>query len=77
MDHKGTGTREDDEFYYLEGGVSSLLIYDGLDGSDWKYYPKNYHFWKIRYSPTTEKWTIIMEDGTMYTFGIEIENILL
>ncbi|MBX2943691.1 MAG: hypothetical protein KF860_15245, partial [Cyclobacteriaceae bacterium] len=68
-DYKGTGTRDDDDFYIMEGGVSSLLIYDGLDGSDWKYYPKNYQFWKIRYSPSSEKWTITKEDGTKFIYG--------
>ena len=68
-DHKGTGTREDDTFYLVEGGSTSQLLYDGLDGSDWKFYPKAYQFWKIKYNPASEIWTITKEDGTKYIYG--------
>jgi hypothetical protein len=69
VDHKGTGTREDDTFYLVEGGSTSQLFYDGLDGSDWKFYPKAYQFWQIKYNPAAEIWTIIKEDGTKYIYG--------
>jgi len=68
-DFKGTGSREDDDFYILEGGQSNLLFYDGLDGSLWKFYTKNYQFWKIRYDPANETWTITKDDGTIFTYG--------
>ncbi len=68
-DNKGTGTREDDTFYLVEGGSSNELFYDGLDGTEWKYYLKSYQFWKLRYNPTAEVWTIIKDDGTKYIYG--------
>lgn len=74
VDHKGTGTREDDDFYLQEGGASSLLIYTGVIGVEWDYYPKNYQPWRIRYNPTTEKWTITKEDGTQFIYGDNASN---
>jgi hypothetical protein len=69
VDHKGTGTREDDTFYLVEGGSANELVFDGMDGSEWKFYPKAYSFWKIRYNPSLEKWTITKDDGTVYVYG--------
>lgn len=69
VDHKGTGTREDDTFYLVEGGSANELVFDGMDGSEWKFYPKAYLFWKIRYNPNQEKWTITKDDGTLYIYG--------
>jgi hypothetical protein len=69
VDHKGTGTREDDHFYLVEGGATNRLYYDGLDGSEWKFYTKSYMIWKIRYNPSTQKWTITKEDGSQYVYG--------
>ncbi|MBL7864802.1 MAG: hypothetical protein JNK10_08010 [Cyclobacteriaceae bacterium] len=68
-DHKGTVDRNDDSFFIVGGGVNSMLLYDGLEGTDWKYYMEKYEFWKIRYNPTNDKWTVIKEDGTKFTFG--------
>jgi hypothetical protein len=52
-DHKQTGTREDDEYYLVEGGASNRLIRttSGSDanGSFYAYETKNFQFWKIRY----------------------------
>lgn len=73
-DHKGTGTREDDTFYIVEGGSTNELFFDGIDGSEWKYYPKAYQFWKIRYNPVTETWTIIKDDGIKYVYGDKNNN---
>ncbi|MBL7877992.1 MAG: hypothetical protein JNL53_20165 [Cyclobacteriaceae bacterium] len=69
VDHKGTGTREDDDFYLQEGGSSNQLIFTGLIGSEWDYYAKNYQPWRIRYQPATEKWIITKEDGTQLIYG--------
>jgi hypothetical protein len=52
-DHKQTGTREDDEYYLVEGGSSNKLIRttSGSDanGSYYGYETKNYQFWKVLY----------------------------
>ena len=52
-DNKQTGTREDDEYYLIQGGSSNRLIrtVSGSDaaGSYYVYQTKNYQFWKIQY----------------------------
>ena len=84
-DNKGTGTREDDEFYLKEGGVTTKLICtkglkysppDPENPSDPSISDKmmtfkmlNYKPWVIIFSPDLEKWTIIKEDGTKYIYG--------
>lgn len=52
-DHKQTGTREDDEYYLVQGGSSSHLVrtssgYDATGGY-YAYELKSYQFWKIKY----------------------------
>ncbi len=68
-DHKNTVNRDDDDFYFVGGGGQMELIYDGMDGSSWKFYTKPYQFWKIRYNPSIEQWTVTKEDGTRLLFG--------
>jgi hypothetical protein len=52
-DHKQTGTREDDDYYLVEGGVTNRLVRttSGSDasGSFYAYEAKTYQFWKIKF----------------------------
>lgn len=68
-DNKQTGTREDDEFYFVENGTSNKLICTEINGNTWTFEGTIYSPWKISYSITDEKWTIIREDGTKYIYG--------
>lgn len=68
-DHKGTGSRDDDDFYLQEGGASHELVPSGSDGSLWVYKTKQYQPWKITYDPTTEEWVIRRETGMTYRYG--------
>lgn len=68
-DPKNTVNREDDDFYYSGPEGQLELVYSGMDGTDWSFYTKPYQFWKIRYSPSTEQWTITKEDGMRILFG--------
>lgn len=69
VDNKQTGTREDDEFYLVEGGSSSKLIRTGGNSTERVYETLNYQFWKIKYYVVSEKWEIIKEDGSKYVYG--------
>jgi large repetitive protein len=85
VDTKQTGTREDDNYYLIEGGSSNKLIRttSGSDatGGYFVYETKNYQFWKIKfYYDITEaigssiynwpnKWEIIKENGFKYIYG--------
>ncbi len=87
-DNKQTGTREDDEYYLVEGGASNMLVRtvsgNDADGVHYVYETKNYQFWKIKfyYDPAelgyngsgVNKWIIIKEDGTKYVYGDKNSN---
>lgn len=87
-DHKQTGTREDDEYFLIDGGVSNQLIrtISGSDaeGSFYTYETKSYQFWKIKfyydpiemgyYTSGPNKWVILKEDGTKYVYGDKNSN---
>jgi hypothetical protein len=66
-DHKGTGTRKDDEFFLVEGGATFPLL--GADINGGSFYTENYTNWRISYSELPEEWTITKEDGTTFTYG--------
>jgi hypothetical protein len=87
-DHKQTGTRIDDEYYLIEGGVSNKLVRT-ISGSDAQgsynvYETLNYQFWRIRYyfdpveygsgGSGANKWEIVKEDGTKYVYGDKLSN---
>ena len=81
VDNKQTGTRTDDDFYLVEGGISNPLVQtttdnngipeaDIPDGEPVKVYQSvNYKFWNIYYVPAQEKWIIIREDGSTLVYG--------
>ncbi|MCA6399388.1 MAG: hypothetical protein IM588_11410 [Cytophagales bacterium] len=66
-DHKGTGTRKDDEFFLVEGGATFPLLAADIYGSS--YYTENYTNWKIDYNEQPETWIITKEDGTTFIYG--------
>lgn len=68
-DYKGTGSREDDDFYLSdETGTTKLLPYS-IPNDEWVFQTKPYQPWKTTYIRADEKWVIIHEDGTKYIFG--------
>ena len=69
VDHKQTGTRHDDQFYWIEGGISNKLIQVKEENGVRYYKTKNYHFGEIIYYEIEEKWTITLQDGTRYIYG--------
>jgi hypothetical protein len=82
-DNKQTGTREDDEYYLVDGGSSTMFIRtdNGVDaeGSYYVYETEKYQFWKIKFyydlaeagynGSGPNKWVIIREDGSKYIYG--------
>ncbi|MEM7548059.1 MAG: glycohydrolase toxin TNT-related protein [Bacteroidota bacterium] len=67
--NKQTGTRDDDEFFLVDAGVSNPMIRVGGTSSYDDYVLQNYQFWKIRFYHATEKWEIIKEDGKKWIYG--------
>jgi hypothetical protein len=87
-DHKQTGTRIDDEYYLVEGGISNKMVRT-IAGSDaqgnyYVYETLNYQFWRIRYyydpveygsgGSGANKWEIVKEDGTKVIYGDQWSN---
>jgi len=68
-DHKQTGTREDDDFYLIEGGSPNKLIFIGASGGYENYAVKNYQLWQIKYDNANELWQITKQNGTIYKYG--------
>ena len=69
VDNKQTGTRTDDTFFLIEGGVSHPLLVVAVDEGVRTLVSENYKFWKIQYEEATETWTITKEDGAQYIYG--------
>ncbi|MDW3196851.1 MAG: RHS repeat-associated core domain-containing protein [Cytophagales bacterium] len=77
VDHKLTGTREDDDFFLSEGGLNAL-IYTGTQSyfSEDKqssytaevYRTKNHMPYSIYFIPSLERWEI-KRDGMTYIYG--------
>lgn len=68
-DSKGTGTREDDTYYFCSGSALSPLHYTDTDEEGEIYVLGASPFWKIRYQPKYELWIVIKEDGTQFLYG--------
>ena len=69
VDHKSTGTRTDDDYYLVEGGVSNPLVVTKKENGIHHFASTNYKFWDIQYRENGEIWTIIKEDGTTFIYG--------
>lgn len=77
VDNKSTGTRDDDEFFLLDGATSTKLICidrgTTVYGSAWKFQMEKYAPWIIEYHysdyASGDYWTITKENGLIYIFG--------
>ncbi len=72
VDNKQTGTREDDDFYLIDGSNSTKLICTNRDGSYWEFEAEKYAPWKFHFYPSTsynDYWIITKEDGSTFHFG--------
>jgi len=68
-DNKLTGTRQDDNYFLVEGGTSNPLICISHTPTVCLYATKNYNFWTIQFYPLEEKWVITRENGVQYIYG--------
>ena len=77
VDHKLTGTREDDEFYLIESGIFNKLICTEINSNYRKYICKNFQSWKITYfnGITEERWEIVKENGLKFIYGGDLTGI--
>ncbi|MEL6638086.1 MAG: hypothetical protein AAFW73_11505 [Bacteroidota bacterium] len=73
-DNKQTGTREDDDFYLIDGSNSTKLICTNRDGLYWEFQAEKYVPWKFYFYPNNidsydDYWVITKEDGSTFHFG--------
>ncbi len=79
VDHKGTGTRFDDDFYLIDGTTSTKLLCTNIplasepvNGDVWKFQMQKYAPWEIEYhyhSGWRDYWKITKDDGIVYYYG--------
>lgn len=69
VDNKETGTRTDDDFYLVEGGINHTLVCIAKSATVNTYKTHRYQNWIIKYYKSTEKWEIIKDNGMMVTYG--------
>ncbi len=51
------------------GGADYQLVQTGSSAAGLTYVTEPYQFWSISYTPTTEIWTVVLENGTRLIFG--------
>ncbi len=69
VDNKSSGAKDDDTYYLSMAGAMNELRYTGQSSGVKQYQSKSYLFWSIKYTVSGEKWEIIDENGTKYTYG--------
>ncbi|AUP79810.1 hypothetical protein [Flavivirga eckloniae] len=81
VDNKNTGTRDDDEFYLLDGATNTKLICTNrgttTNGSVWEYEMEKYAPWKISFyyhNTWGDYWKIVNENGLTYYYGNPTAN---
>jgi len=75
VDTRLTGSRANDQYYLVGGASTDQLICTGTTANGaLQFSTTAYHFWSIQYQPATETWTIIKENGDVFTFGDASSN---
>lgn len=72
VDHKQTGTREDDAFYLNDGASVTKLHCINKGATIWEFQAENFNLWKIDFhfsNTENDYWIITKEDGIEYTYG--------
>lgn len=70
VDKAGSGAPSSDTYYLISGGTSNPMVKIGetADGL-WNFQLRNFQFWSVQYKPSKKTWTIIKENGFIYTYG--------
>lgn len=56
-------------YFFIGDGGANRLLQNGVDGVKRTFTLENWLPWRITYDPTTERWEIIDEDGTLWVYG--------
>lgn len=63
------GANSDNEYFYFGGEGPTRLILITDSGASQTYLPERFQPWLFTYTSATETWTVVKEDGSVYTFG--------
>lgn len=65
----GSNSATSDSFFLLSNGVANPMVKTGEIGGSWTFQLRNYEFWSISYNPATMVWTIVKENGFVFSYG--------
>ena len=70
VDKAGSRSVTSDTYYLVSGGSANPMVKTGetSDGK-WIFQLRNFEFWSVQYDPTNKVWTIVKENGFVYTYG--------
>jgi len=56
-------------YYFSSAAAAGELVCTGTANGTSTFQLVQYRFWQITYTPASQSWTVIREDGTTYTYG--------
>ncbi|MCC2670446.1 MAG: hypothetical protein K0Q72_2917, partial [Armatimonadetes bacterium] len=68
-DPRGDVATDNDGYLLITPEGGSSLVFGGTDGDGEIYFSRNAPFWKIRFQPEFELWTVIRENGDRSFYG--------
>lgn len=66
---EGYGVAPDQRAFRIDFDGTRVLICTAQTASGWSFATDRADQWQITYDPSGEIWTVVVEDGTVYTFG--------
>ena len=70
LDPQGSGAPATNRYYLISNGSANPMVRTGVapDGK-WTFQLRNFEFWSVLYDPANQIWTIVKENGFVYTYG--------
>ncbi len=70
VDKAGSGSTTSDTYYLISGGSANPMVKTGqTTNGQWIFQLRNFQFWSVLYDTNTNTWTIVKENGFVYTYG--------
>jgi hypothetical protein len=70
LDPAGSGSSTSNAYYLISNGSANPLVKTGqTDDGKSIFQLRNFHFWSVIYDPSNQVWTIVKENGFVYTYG--------
>jgi hypothetical protein len=70
VETSGSAAPASNRYYLMSSGAANPLAKTGeTNDGKWIFEARNYQFWSISYDPKAQSWTIVKENGFVYTYG--------